>query len=167
MGRGATMLRSERMVARLREQSSSVESTFRGPPSRREEPSSLRSHATVRLGGASFKVLPSPMDGRCFYHAVAHASNALFSNRPKETAESVFARARARDPSVRSTWAEDSDVSITARALSLSIHIWEGLNGMWIRHGEDDHPRIFLQNPSNVHYEALVPISSSSTRRAT
>lgn len=164
MGRGATMLRSERMVARLREQSSSVEYTFRGPP--RQEPCPPRPHATVRIDGASFKVLPCPMDGRCFYHAVARASNALFSRGQEETANSVFARARVCDPNVRSTWAEDSDVSITARALSLSIHIWEGLNGMWIRHGEDDHPRIFLRNPSNVHYEALVPVSSSGVRQA-
>lgn len=114
------------------------------------------SHVTIR--GKHFRVLSSPGDGRCFYHAVAKSLNHKRPT-PKWTADAIIARVKNDYPDIRTTWAEDSDVSATALTLGIKIKMWEGMNRMWIVFGEDNCKQtILLYNPHNVHYEGLIPI---------
>ena len=154
------MMRSERMCQILREKDglknskSCADTHYRGEQAR--DPN-LNRRKIVSIRKRKFQVVRCPGDGMCFYHAVATAMNALLHARD-HTGLEIYSKTARIDPTVRRTWAEDTDVSKTAEALSLNINVWEGHNRMWINHGRDDVPRIYLYNPHNVHFDALIPL---------
>jgi hypothetical protein len=118
---------------------------------------SILGSGRVTIEGVRYRKIACSADGMCFYHAVANCLN----HRARDeawTAARIHEMVAQSHPDVAQTWADDSDVSTTARVLRLNIWVWEGANRMWIRFGEDSHLRIRLYNPKNIHYEALVAL---------
>ena len=135
------LMRAERMCELLRD-GRSIRAQYRGV-------------RQVTIKGSKYRVIECPGDGRCFYHAVAKAWQAKHLS-----ADDVYGMVSRQYPEVRRVWAEDTDVTLTARALRLNIHVWEGVNRMWINFGEDDDADIWLFNPYNIHFDALVPLKT-------
>ena len=142
----ADMMHAERMCALIKE--GKIAATFPASPIQADG---------VTIEGVEYRKIACPADGMCFYHAVAACLN---HGAPRKlwTAGRVHKIVSHSQPNVARTWADDSDVTTTARVLSCNIKVWEGANRMWISFGEESHAPILLYNPGNVHYEALVPL---------
>ena len=143
------MIRAERMCALVKEgKLAALPST---------SSASIIGSDRVTIEGIRYRKIACPPDGMCFYHAVANCLNHR-ARCEAWTAGKLYKMVAENHPNVARTWADDSDVSTTARVLCLNIWVWEGANRMWISFGEDSHTKINLYNPHNVHYDALVPL---------
>ena len=117
----------------------------------------------------TFRLVRVPGDGDCFFHSLvlgltrAKRGNPLTTSRARER---VAERLReqygpdskhARRASTRGRWAHHEEVAAAAHVFGVCIRVWEGANRMWITFGNDKHPRIYLHNARNVHFDLIVP----------
>ena len=144
----STMIRAERMVHLMNERKVSASLSYNHKI--------IRSKPHITINGEKFYLIKCHGDGRCFYHALASVIN--YKDGSNLSVEDVTYIISKMFPFIRKHWAEDLDVTHAATALKLNIHVWEGVNNMWIRFGYDDNnENVYLYNPSNIHFDALIP----------
>jgi hypothetical protein len=112
-----------------------------------------------------FMRIRQPKDGNCFYHSISfllkHHDYCIMSHdKIRERVALYFQHKKQMETSRRvrksQTWAENEEVMAVSNIFNITVKVWEGVNNMWITFGKRKRKMIYLYNPENIHFDALV-----------